>query len=202
MSIVAARLAEDAPRSDAYVAHKASRTAQSYDQLPAPAQPYCLTERDVRCLEQAVAINGGKETPIGRAVTEKLGQMELRASIPHGYVTLGSNVVFRASGRPPINRTLVHWDHFSVPGFHLSLHTPWGVTLLGMKVGHTAPVYGRSGVVEELTVEAVSHPAAPAEANIVEPRLNRSRSQPPTDGRREGQIRRKVPNSEEATLPL
>jgi hypothetical protein len=163
--IVASRLSEDlneeARPAGASVSHKASRTVASHDQPARPAQRYCLTEQDVRCLEQAVAINGGTETAMGRAVAEKLGQTELRASIPHDYVTLGSNVGFRASGQRRINRTLVHWDHFRIPGSQLSLHTPWGVTLLGMKVGETAPAYDRNGVVEELTVDSVIQPLTP-----------------------------------------
>jgi hypothetical protein len=133
------------------------------------------------------------ETPIGRAVAEKLGQMELRASIPENYVAVDSNVAFRVNGRP-INRTLVHWDDFTAPGSHLSLHTPWGVTLLGMRVGHTAPVYGRSGVVEELTVDSVSH--------AVDPTLNRSQTRPPRIGQPERHSRSAPVSSDERAISL
>ena len=116
----------------------------------------CLTESDVRLLEEAVAINGGMDTPIGRAVAEKLSDVELRNAIPDGYVKLNSQVNFRVDGRSPLSRVLVHWDEFCVPGLHLSLHTPWGITLLGMKIGHEAAVYWRDGVAEMIRVESVT----------------------------------------------
>jgi len=120
--------------------------------------PYCLTVDYVRLLEEAVEIHGGADFPIGRAVAEKMGQMKLCEEIPEGYVTLGSVVAFRVDGRAPINRVLVHWDEFCVPGLHLSLHTPWGITLLGMRVGHEAAVYWRGGVAEMIKVESIFRP--------------------------------------------
>jgi hypothetical protein len=117
----------------------------------------CLTEPDVRLLEEAVAINGGMDTPIGRAVAEKLSHTELLTAIPDEYVTLNSHVIFRVDGRSPFSRVLVHWDKFCVPGLHLSLHTPWGITLLGMKIGQEAAVYWRDGIAEVIKVESVAH---------------------------------------------
>jgi hypothetical protein len=113
----------------------------------------------VRLLEQAVAMNGGIDSPIGRAVSEKFAHMELRDEIPANYVTLESVAIFRVDGRAPINRVLVHWDEFCVPGLHLSLHMPWAITLLGMRVGSEAPVYWRGGMAERIKVEGVMHPA-------------------------------------------
>jgi regulator of nucleoside diphosphate kinase len=117
----------------------------------------CLTERDVRLLEQAAAIHGGADSAIGRAVTAKIGGsgVELRDDVPQGYVTLNSRVVFRVNGGDPISRVLVHWDMFFVPGLDLSLATPWGITLLGLKVGHEAAAYWRDGTAERIVVEAI-----------------------------------------------
>jgi transcription elongation GreA/GreB family factor len=103
-----------------------------------------------------VAINGGIDTPIGRAVADKLGHTEVRSTIPDDYVTLNSHVIFRVDGRSTFSRVLVHWDKFCVPGLHLSLHTPWGITLLGMKTGHEAAVYWRPGIAEVIKVESVA----------------------------------------------
>ena len=97
------------------------------------------------------------DTPIGQAVAEKLGHTELRSAIPDDYVTLNSHVIFRVDGGPPLSRVLVHWDKFCVPGLHLSLHMPWGITLLGMKAGSEATVYWRHGVAEKIKVESVTH---------------------------------------------
>jgi regulator of nucleoside diphosphate kinase len=122
-----------------------------------PIAHCCLTEPDVRLLEEAVAINGGIDTPIGQAVAEKLGHTELRNTIPDDYVTLNSHVIFRVDGGPPLSRVLVHWDKFCVPRLHLSLHMPRGITLLGMKAGSEAVVYWRNGVTEKIKVESVTH---------------------------------------------
>jgi regulator of nucleoside diphosphate kinase len=126
--------------------------------LPEGAAPWCcLTERDVRLLEQAAAIHGGPDSAIGRAVAEKIGGagVALREEVPPGYVTLNSRVAFRVNGGEPISRVLVHWDMFFVPGLDLSLATPWGITLLGMKVGHEAAAYWRDGTAERIVVEAI-----------------------------------------------
>jgi regulator of nucleoside diphosphate kinase len=133
------------------------RARDAVASLEAPIVTCCLTESDVRLLEQAVAINGGPETPIGRAVADKLGHADLRRAIPDGYVTLNSHVIFSVDGRPPFSRVLVHWDKFCVPGLHLSLHMPWGITLLGMRVGQEAAVYWRDGFAEVIKVESVTH---------------------------------------------
>ena len=135
----------------------ASRIGDTVALQEASTAPCCLTEPDVRLLEKAVAINGGMDTPIGRALAEKLRHVELRSAIPDDYVTLNSQVNFRVDGRPPLSRVLVHWDKFCVPGLHLSLHTPWGITLLGMKAGHEAAVYWRDGIAEMIKVELVVH---------------------------------------------
>jgi regulator of nucleoside diphosphate kinase len=124
----------------------------------AGAEPWCcLTEQDVRLLEQAAAIHGGPDSAIGRAVAEKIGgaAVELCDAIPPGYVTLNSRVVFRVNGGDPISRVLVHWDMFFVPGLDLSLATPWGITLLGLKVGHEVSAYWRDGTAERIVVEAI-----------------------------------------------
>jgi transcription elongation GreA/GreB family factor len=99
-------------------------------------------------------------------VEEKMRHAELRSSIPSDYVELNSHVIFRVNGRSPLSRVLVHWDKFLVPGLHLSLHTPWGMTLLGMKTGQEATVHYRGGIAETIKVVSVTHQpsAAPSEA--------------------------------------
>jgi len=116
-----------------------------------------------------VAINGGIDTPIGRMVAEKLRGAELkRGDVPDEYVTLNSTVVFRVDGRSPLNRVLVHWNDFVLHGLHLSLHTPWGMTLLGMKAGSEATLSWR-GCVEKIRVEAVTHPSQPESCTELRP---------------------------------
>jgi regulator of nucleoside diphosphate kinase len=152
-----------------YRESRRSASTQAYSQRSrlqeAPTELCCLTEPDVRLLEEAVAINGGMGTPIGRAVAEKLRHAELRSTIPDEYVTLNSQVIFRVNGGPQLSRVLVHWDKFCVPGLHLSLHTPWGITLLGMRTGHEATVYWRNGVAEVIKIESVAHQPKPAAAH-------------------------------------
>jgi hypothetical protein len=139
-----------------------------------------LTERGLRLLEKAVAINGGMETPVGWSVAEKMREMELCEVLPPDYVGLGRQVTFSVDGRAPLSRVLVHWDRFRAPGFHLSLHTPWGIALFGMRVGSEAHVYSRAGVKETLRVEAVaqraSQPGAPAQRVHAAPASGRRRA--------------------------
>lgn len=100
------------------------------------------------------------DTPAGWSLAAKLKHATLMSATPPGYVDLDSHVIFRIDGRSPLSRVLVHWDEFTVPGLHLSLHTPWGITLLGMRAGCEAAVYSRRGVAETIKVESVTHAAA------------------------------------------
>jgi hypothetical protein len=120
----------------------------------------CLTEEDVRLLEKAAAIHGGEDSPTGRAVVEKIrgSVVELRDEIPPGYVTLGSRITFSVNDGPSLSRVLVHWDKWPVPGLDLSLATPWGITLLGMRVGSEAAAYWRNGTAERIKVLAAEPP--------------------------------------------
>jgi transcription elongation GreA/GreB family factor len=127
------------------------------------AQPWCcLSPEDVRLIETAAAIHGGPNSPTGRAVTEKIrgSVLELRDSIPPGHVRLDCLVTFAVDGGPPMSRILVHWDEWQVPGSHLSLATPWGITLLGMRIGSEAAAYWRDGTAERLRVLSVEPAAA------------------------------------------
>lgn len=122
----------------------------------------CLTGRDLALLEQLAAMHG-EDSAIGRTVTAKLdGVVELRAAAPAGCVTLSSRVLFRVGGGPAIGRILVHWDRFFVPRLDLSLASPWGVALLGLKVGHEAPAFRKDGKFERLA--AVTVRCRPADA--------------------------------------
>lgn len=150
-------------------APRSSLSTQAKHQLPvkgdAPANRalVCfLTEKDVRLLEQAVAINGGLNTPIGWSVTEKMKHVQLCNAIPADCVELDSHVVFKVDGRSQLSRVIVHWDEFFVPRLHLSLHTPWGIILLGMKAGSEAKLYWRAGRTETIKVEMVTHRSADA----------------------------------------
>ncbi|MEO9630147.1 MAG: hypothetical protein ABJG14_06895 [Sulfitobacter sp.] len=116
-----------------------------------------LTVNDVRLLEEAVAINGGPNTPIGRFVADKLRRMELCATIPAHCVALNSHVGFSVNRQQSLSRVLVHWKLFTVPRLHLSLHHPWGIALLGLNAGSEAEVYWPSGTVEEVRVQSVAH---------------------------------------------
>lgn len=142
------------------------RTDDAVTLAGAPGALCSLTERDARLLEEAVAINGGMDTPIGRAVAEKLTHAELRGVVPDDHVKLDSHVTFRVDGRAPLSRVLVHWDKFRIPGLHLSLHTPWGMTPLGMKAGHEAAVCWHNGVAEMIKVESVAHSSQTAPARL------------------------------------
>ncbi len=124
----------------------------------------CLTEKDVRLLEKAAAIHGGNESPTSRTVVEKIrgSVVELREDIPPGYVTIGSQVAFSVNGGPPLSRVLVHWDKWPVPGLDLSLATPWGITLLGMRGGSEAAAYWRDGSAERIKVLSTEPPARAA----------------------------------------
>jgi transcription elongation GreA/GreB family factor len=118
----------------------------------------------VRLLEEAATIHGGRDSAVRRAITQKIRNavLELREDIPAGYVTLGCRVTFRVNGQMTLSRVLVHWDAFSVPGLELSLATPWGIALLGMRAGSEAPVYWRDGSAEMIKVKAVEEFAEPA----------------------------------------
>jgi regulator of nucleoside diphosphate kinase len=115
----------------------------------------CLAGSDLALLEQLAAMHG-EGSAIGRTIEAKLESavVEFREAVPAGYVTLGSRVMFSVDGGAPIGRILVHWDRFFVPRLDLSLASPWGVALLGLKAGHQARAYRRDGSFER--IEAMS----------------------------------------------
>jgi transcription elongation GreA/GreB family factor len=157
----------------------------------------------VRLLEQAAAIHAGKDSAVGRAVTEKIRSsvLELREDVPAGYVTLGSRVTFRVNDQVTLSRILVHWDEFMVPGLELSLATPWGIALLGMGAGGEAPVYWRDGLAEMIKVEGVEPPSEPRGA-AAQSRTGPAESAPAAARRRGGAMRKRAAVPHDAPGPF
>jgi regulator of nucleoside diphosphate kinase len=138
--------------------------AEHHAQHQAPGRGYswcCLSGRDLALLEQLAAMHG-EGSAIGRTIEAKLESavVEFREAVPAGFVTLGSRVLFSVDCGAPIGRILVHWDRFFVPRLDLSLASPWGVALLGLRAGHQARAYRRDGSFER--IEALSVRCQPA----------------------------------------
>ena len=72
-----------------------------------------------------------------------------------GLVTTNSRVAFRFEGGATQFRTLVHRDHDIMAGKQISVMTPLGLALLGMREGYCAPVLRRIGTVQMVILERV-----------------------------------------------
>ncbi|HVY59825.1 MAG TPA: GreA/GreB family elongation factor [Xanthobacteraceae bacterium] len=84
-------------------------------------------------------------------------------------VRLNARVVYQIDNGKPECRVLVHPDDYALPEQHISVLSPVGVALIGIRAGDRMPFLGTDGTLRFVTVVSVEPPAlAPAEVDTTE----------------------------------
>lgn len=79
-----------------------------------------------------------------------------RSALPEGVVRMGSRVTFKTNDGKERTVTLVFPREADIEQGRLSILTPVGATLIGLRAGQAMRWTGRDGASHELTVLAVS----------------------------------------------
>jgi transcription elongation GreA/GreB family factor len=86
-------------------------------------------------------------------------------ALPDDVVSTNAKVTYRVDGGRPMAHVLVHPQDLLWPGAELSVTTPLGIALLGLRVGDRMPFRtGRDGPWHEVVVEDVRFRLLPDEA--------------------------------------
>ncbi|QRM35912.1 GreA/GreB family elongation factor [Microvirga sp. VF16] len=86
-------------------------------------------------------------------------------ALPDDVVSTNAKVTYRIDGGRPKANVLVHPQDLLWPGAELSVLTPLGIALLGLRVGDRMPFQtNRNGPVHEVVVEDVQFRLLPDEA--------------------------------------
>jgi regulator of nucleoside diphosphate kinase len=132
------------------------------DDLP----PVYLSTRDYGRLESLASLHLSSDTPIARFLSAELQRAVVCQpnDIFADVVTLNSRVLFRTdTTRYADARVLVYPDRYFPTGQYLSILSPLGVALLGLREGSRMPFVDRQGSRCNVVVEKVAYqPEAPA----------------------------------------
>lgn len=82
------------------------------------------------------------------------------ADVPEDVVRMGSTVEYQPDGGQARRVTLVYPTEADIDAGKISVLTPIGTALLGLKVGDRIGWQARNGRTQELTIRAVAPPAA------------------------------------------
>ncbi|SCY07218.1 GreA/GreB family elongation factor [Microvirga guangxiensis] len=135
------------------------------DKLP----PITLATNDYNRLMSIAAINRQQRSPRREFLMSELRRASLchPANLPEDVVSTNAKVTYRLNGTGrPMAQVLVHPEDLNWPGAELSVLTPLGIALLGLRVGDRMPFQtGRDGPVHEVVVEDVQFRLLPDEAD-------------------------------------
>lgn len=99
-----------------------------------------------------------RETEAAEALLAELDRADIVAddAVPAGVVRMGSRVTYRADGGAAQTVTLVYPPDADIDEMRISVLTPVGAALIGMKRGETIDWTDTAGRARSLKVEAVS----------------------------------------------
>ncbi len=127
------------------------------DALP----PVMITSNDARRLRAMLSgARGRADAAVLRFLSRELDRAIVCQPdiVPPNVVTMNSRIFFRRhSGQPVLSRTLVYDDDYAVVGGTLSVFTPLGAALLGLRDGSQMPYVSREGVRYVAVVERVAY---------------------------------------------
>jgi regulator of nucleoside diphosphate kinase len=158
---VPARIPEPTARCHACDTPLAAR-----DDLP----PIYLTTRDYGRLESLARLHSPCDAPVARFLSAELERAVVcqPSDIFDDVVTLNARVLFRTgtfrtgTARDPEARVLVSPDRYFPTGQYLTILSPLGVALLGLREGSRMPFVDRQGSPCHVVVEKVVYqPAMP-----------------------------------------
>ncbi|AWM85430.1 GreA/GreB family elongation factor [Microvirga sp. 17 mud 1-3] len=121
--------------------------------------PIVVTTQDHRRLMRAAQELAGQAHPLATPLLQELGRAALCTpdELPDDVVSLDTFVTYRlADGSSPEKRMLIHPDDGMWPLAEVSVLTPVGLSLLGLRIGDRMPVIGSGGAPGTfLSVESV-----------------------------------------------
>jgi transcription elongation GreA/GreB family factor len=130
--------------------------------------PITLATDDYNRLLSTAAMNRHRRTPRREFLMSELRRASLchPADLPEDVVSTDAKVTYRLNGRGrPMAHVLVHPEDMLWPGAELSVLTPLGTALLGLRVGDRMPFRtGWDGRLHEVVVEDVQFRLLPDEA--------------------------------------
>jgi regulator of nucleoside diphosphate kinase len=127
-----------------------------------------IATHDYNRLMSLAAMDPHQRGPRRQFLLSELRRAELchPDALPEDVVSTNAKVTYRLNGRGrPMAHVLVHPEDLLWPGAELSVLTPLGTALLGLRVGDRMPFRtGRDGPVHEVEVEDVQFRLMPEEA--------------------------------------
>lgn len=133
----------------------------------APAAAACaghivMSRKDLGAIDSMVHCGMDRDHPVRHLLLEKLRQATVRDPLPADLVTVGARILFHIDivpekhiQAPPEMRVLVMPSRYVANGLCLSLTTPLGATLLGMRAGESATYCDLTGRPFSVTVHDV-----------------------------------------------
>jgi regulator of nucleoside diphosphate kinase len=110
--------------------------------------PITVTTSDHRRLIRTAQDIAGQAHPLAAPLLQELRRAALREpdQLPDDIVTLDTFVTYRLSrGGRLEKRALIHPDDHAWPAAEVSVLTPIGLSLLGLRVGDRTPLLGADG---------------------------------------------------------
>jgi len=129
--------------------------------------PVTVATHDYNRLMSVAAMNRHQRKPHRRFLMSELRRAFLchPDALPDDVVSTNAKVTYRIDGGRPMAHVLVHPQDLLWPGAELSVLTPLGTALLGLRVGDRMPFRtSRDGPVHEVAVEDVRFRLLPDEA--------------------------------------
>lgn len=164
--------------------------------------PITLATHDYNRLMSVAAMNRHRRTPRHRFLLSELRRASLchPDALPDDVVSTNAKVTYRLNGiGEPKAHILVHPEDLLWPGAELSVTTPLGIALLGLRVGDRMPFRtGPNGPVHEVVVEDVRFRLLPDEA---EPAANAPDQSENGDGNSRDALERRLDEALMETFP-
>jgi transcription elongation GreA/GreB family factor len=109
--------------------------------------------------------------PVAQFLSDELERAVLCPEIPDGVVTMGSRILFRVDGQDRTEcRTLVYPQEYHPSGQYVSILSPVGVALLGLKPGDHMPFRDLQAAPSGVTISEIAYqPGSRRGAGMAEP---------------------------------
>ena len=164
--------------------------------------PITLAIHDYNRLMSAAAMNRHRRTPRRDFLMSELRRASLchPDALPDDVVSTNAKVTYRLNGTGrPLAHVLVYPEDLLWPGAELSVATPLGIALLGLRVGDRMPLRaGPNGPVHEVVVEDVRFRLLP---DATEPAANAPDQSGNEDGNTSEDLERRLDDALMETFP-
>ncbi len=119
--------------------------------------PISIALTDHRRLTELAALAYLDEHPVADFLLSEIQRARVEHSVVGAVVSLGKCVAFRVDADPPESRVLVLPQDYRRSERHISVLSPVGAALLGLRVGDRMPFVGIEGFLHFVDVIAVEN---------------------------------------------